>query len=248
MVLDNGVSDVVLSGSAIAIFSDVHFGNVKSKHKQLLTYLQLNRHRISTIVAAGDLIDTWVCPLEESLEEAKPLFEFLAKYYYGQFIYLLGNHDEDIHPICSILPFIMSSLNIIVNNKRIIVLHGHILDPNPYIQTKLSRWMAWFINKFDGWANVDTRKSLVSLSERIKNDPYDQLLEQFETNLFSTFSGKYDIVVTGHTHRPEFRRLHDLLFVNAGDSTEHSTLVLLDERELSLVDYQTGRVLDVESL
>lgn len=59
------------------------------------------------------------------------------------------------------------------------------------------------------------------------NYPFESLLAQ----------GKYDVLVFGHTHRPEIRREQNSLLINPGESggwlTGKSTVALLERKTLS---------------
>jgi UDP-2,3-diacylglucosamine pyrophosphatase LpxH len=243
--LDNLIGD---SGLATIFLSDVHCGDLKSKHSELLKYLVENQKNINKIVIAGDLLDLWVSSFGQALSIASPLLEHIKTNYEGNFHYILGNHDWDLLPLKGILPFIHTSLTFPIGNKKAIALHGHLLDPDPYVKTKFSHYMAWFINKFDKWAKVDTRKALVSLSERIKNDPYEKLLNQYEANLDSVFEGKFDYVITGHTHMSCIKKLNNIIYLNCGDSMQHSTLLIAKKDGFYLFDYVAKKTLAIERI
>jgi UDP-2,3-diacylglucosamine hydrolase len=222
---------------ATIFFSDVHCGDDKSKHAKLLEYLQARQKDIDKIVIVGDLLDLWVASFGKSLSVASPLLDYIAANYQSRFHYILGNHDWDLLPLKTMFPFIHKSLRFPVGKKSAIALHGHLLDPDPYVKTRFSHVMAWFINKFDRWAKVDTRKSLLALSERIKNDPYDKILQQYEANLVGAFEGKFDYIITGHTHIPGIKILNGIVYLNVGDQMQHSTVLVGKKDGFYLFDY-----------
>jgi UDP-2,3-diacylglucosamine pyrophosphatase LpxH len=229
---------------ATVFFSDVHCGDSKSRHAQLLEYLSARQKDIDKIVIVGDLLDLWVSSFGEALSVASPLLEYISTNYAGRFHYILGNHDWDLLPLKNIFPFIHKSLRFPVGNKIAVALHGHLLDPDPYTKTKFSHYMAWFINKFDRWAKIDTRKSLVSLSERVKNDPYEKLLIKYEENLVGTFEDKFDYVITGHTHIPCIKQLNNIIYFNIGDSMQHSSVLVVKKDGFYLFDYVKKKTID----
>ena len=242
--LENLIGD----GELATIFlSDTHIGDAKSKHKELLAYLRPRQKDIDKIVICGDFLDLWVAPLGKVLSEAKPILDFLYTSYQGHVHYILGNHDEELESLHGAFPFIHKSLRFPVGNKWAVALHGHILDDNPYLKTRFSRYMAWFINKFDRWAHIDTRKTLISLSEQIKNDPYDNVIEAFEQKVADVFTGKFDYVITGHTHLyPYMKKLGSVTLINIGDNLQHSTLLIGKMDGFYLFDYYTEKTIDVE--
>ena len=229
---------------ATIFFSDVHCGDDKSKHAELLAYLRKYKKSVDKIIIVGDLLDLWVSSLGKALPTASPLLEFIKKNYEGNFHYILGNHDWDLLPLKPLLPFIHTSLLFNAYDKKVIVLHGHLLDPDPYVKTKFSHYMAWFINKFDRWAKIDTRKALVSLSERIKNDPYEKLLKAYEENIVTMAKGNFDFVIVGHSHQPSIKTIDGVVIINCGDQMQHSTVVIANRDGFFLFDYIAQKTLD----
>ena len=241
MSIDDTIKQIDLVGDtdvATVFISDIHIPDGKSKHVELLDYLKERQKDIHKIILVGDILDLWVTSIDEALVAATPLFDFIYNNYPNKFHYLLGNHDAALLPLKKFFPFMHTSLQFPIGNKKAICLHGHVLDDNPYLKTKFSRFMAWLINKFDRWANIDTRKSLVSLSEQIQNDPYDKLIADYEQSIVDVFEGKFDYVITGHTHLfPYIKKLNDIVYINLGDSLQHSTLMMAKPEGFYLYDY-----------
>lgn len=241
--------DLIGDGGLATIFiSDIHIPDGKSKHKELLSYLVERQKDIDKVVLVGDLLDLWVSGIGNALSAASPFLNFLNDNYKGRVHYVLGNHDLDLLPLKGVFPFIHTSLTFPVGDKKGVCLHGNILDPDPYVKTKFSHYMAWFINKFDGWAKIDTRRSLVSLADRIKNDPYDKVLQGFEDNIVSSFRGKFDYVIVGHTHIPKFTTVDGVTIINCGDQLQHSTVVIAKKDGFYLYDYIAEKTLDVHRI
>jgi putative phosphoesterase len=89
-------------------------------------------------------------------------------------------------------------------------------------------------------------RSTVADFGKIKEPPYVFRYEGREFLLTHTHfaldgyirSGKYDVIVYGHTHRPEFRRSGRALVLNPGEAggwvTGQSSVALLDPLELAV--------------
>jgi UDP-2,3-diacylglucosamine pyrophosphatase LpxH len=235
------------SGLATVFFSDTHCGDNKSKHKELLSYLRPRQKDIDKVILVGDILDLRVASLEEALSAAKPLLDFLNTNFAGKVHYIVGNHDAELEVLHGVFPFIHKSLRFPVGDKVAVALHGHALDENPYLKTKFSHYMAWFINKFDRWAHIDTRKTLVSLSEQIKNDPYDKVIEAFEMKVAEVFGDKFDYVITGHTHLyPYIKKLNGVTLINIGDNIQHTTLLIAKRDGFYLYDYTAKKTIATE--
>jgi UDP-2,3-diacylglucosamine pyrophosphatase LpxH len=221
------------------IVSDLHLGDSKSGHRDFLEFLELQPD-VKRLVIAGDLCDFWVSNLKDILSEGSYLFRYINRRFGQHVYYLLGNHDSDLRPLKDVFPQIKNRVIFFMGDKKkVVVLHGHTIDPNDYIRTRKARVIAWFINKFDRWAHIDTRKMLVGLADQIQNDPYDKLLLQYEKNLTEAFSGKYDIVVTGHTHSMGIKKIDGkLVYCNCGDWLQHRTGLRFYTNKIELVEYR----------
>jgi len=231
------------------IASDLHIGDGKSGHKDFLEFLELQPD-VRRLVIAGDLCDFWVSNVKDIIETGSYLFKYIHLRFGQHVYYLTGNHDADLRPLKDVFPQIKDRVIFFIGDKKkVVVLHGHTLDPNDYIRTRRARIIAWFINKFDGWARIDTRKTLVGLADQIQNDPYDKLLEQYEKNLATTFTGKYDFVVTGHTHYPGLKVLSDkLTYCNTGDFMQHRTALRFHSNKIELVEYKDKTVKRIDTI
>jgi UDP-2,3-diacylglucosamine pyrophosphatase LpxH len=234
---------------ATLLVSDLHIGDGKSKYLDFLAYLEKTEN-IDKLVLVGDTFDFWVSGLDNCLELGKPLIDYVvSRFGHDNLHILVGNHDASLFFLRDTLPFIHKSLRFPVGDKIAVCLHGNVLDDNPYLKTRFSHYMAWFINKFDAWAKIDTRKSLVSLSERIKDDPYDKVIADYEQKIADVFDGKFDYVITGHTHLfPYIKKLNNLIYFNIGDSMQHSTLLIAKKDGFYLYDYIANKTIDAHKV
>jgi UDP-2,3-diacylglucosamine pyrophosphatase LpxH len=224
------------------IASDLHIPDVKSGHREFLETLK-GLDNVSRVILAGDTLDFWVAGLKQVLVEAEPLLTYLFSRFGDQFYYLLGNHDLNLEPMRKFCPNIKERVIFFAkpSNKKICVMHGHQLYPGNYLQSKTARVVAWLVSHFDKWVNTDTRKTLVSLSQQIANDPYDKILAEYEKNMAGAAEGKYDVIVTGHTHLADIKKLTDrILYVNCGDNLQSRNYVLMYDSVVELYDYSSG--------
>lgn len=230
---------------ATVFFSDVHIGDNKSKHAQLLDYLKSERSTIDKVVIVGDFLDLWVSPIGGALSEARPFLEYMFTEYSGRVHYILGNHDEDLEALKGVVPRIHKSLRFPIGDKVGVALHGHVIDPDKLVRTRVARIAAWIVNKFNKWGRIDTRKSLISLAAMIENDINKELLKEYEQRIVDIFIGKYDFVITGHTHVPCIKRFGSLVYINTGDQMQHSTVVIGKSDGFYLYDYINKKTLDI---
>jgi predicted phosphodiesterase len=63
------------------------------------------------------------------------------------------------------------------------------------------------------------------------------VLEEYRQRAREYFASGNDIVVFGHTHRPEIRRWGDKVFCNPGEWIRRYTYAKLENGEMSLWEY-----------
>lgn len=224
------------------IAGDLHCGDPKSGHLEFLEVLK-SLEGVNRIILAGDVCDFWVSNLKKVLIEVEPLFTYLFSKFGDQFYYLLGNHDFNLEPMRRFCPNIKERVIFFAkpSNKKICVLHGHQFYPGTYLQSRTAKVVAWLVSHFDKWVNIDTRKTLVSLSQQIANDPYDKILAEYEKNVAGAAEGKYDVIVTGHTHLADIKKLTErILYVNCGSNLQSRNYVLMYDSVAELWDYSSG--------
>lgn len=135
------------------------------------------------------------------------------------------------------LPKIEKAIRFFNKQKVEFVLHaGDFIAPFTIAKFKsLScNWQGVFGN------NDGEKNGLSSISEgRIKEDPLSIQLDNRKITLIHDINKidpqdleKADVVIFGHTHKPEVRRQDDLLFINPGECggwlTGKSTVALVD--------------------
>lgn len=231
------------------VVSDFHIGDGKSKHLVFYDFL-CARPDIDSLIIAGDFFDLWVTSAGRAFKEGKYLLDYLRERFSGKVVYLTGNHDEDLQYVKSLngIP-IKQFHHFNVGGKSVVVCHGHQYDKNFYLNqaASLARVNAWLVNKVDHFFRIDVRKWLVSLSQKIENDPYDRLIYAFEKEIDKTFGGKFDYVITGHTHLyPYIKKLTNLSLINVGNNIQSNTGLLIDSGMFFLLDYGNGSTKIIE--
>jgi predicted phosphodiesterase len=231
-------------------FSDLHIGDHKSKHFEFYKFLE-SKPNIDSLVMAGDIFDLWVTSAGRSFKEAKYFLDYMYDRFKDNITYLNGNHDEDLQYIKSLhgIP-IKQFHHFNVAGRSVMVCHGHQYDHNFYLNKIgfVAKMNAWAVNRVDKWFKTDVRKWLMSLSEAVQNDPLEKILFTYEHVLKQEFTGIHDVVITGHTHAPCIKEFTNLVYINTGDSLQHSTAVVLDQGTFCLLDYITGAVISEYTL
>ena len=227
---------------SILIASDLHIGSSKSRYNDFLQILK-SRTDIDKVIIAGDLLDLWVANVGVVLDRACILLDYLFKKFDNNFIWLIGNHDADVSHAESIIPNINHEFSIDINGINAYIIHGHQIDNNFYLKhtQPLPKLIAKCVEYIDRKFAIDVRKYLVSLSDKITNDPYDRLLLDFETNA-NIVANKTDsgIIIAGHTHMPAFRRLSNCYYINCGDWIQHRTYIIIDNTHIKLMSFKNA--------
>ncbi|MBN2121049.1 MAG: metallophosphoesterase [Candidatus Omnitrophica bacterium] len=134
------------------------------------------------------------------------------------------------------LPRIEQAVRFFNRNKVDFILHaGDFIAPfslNPFKYLKAD-WLGVFGNN-DGDKQMLSQKS----SSRIKEPPFFLTFDSRRIALTHVFQElEADIVIFGHTHKPEIKKTKDNLFINPGEAgcwlTGKSTVSILDPGSLS---------------
>jgi UDP-2,3-diacylglucosamine pyrophosphatase LpxH len=222
------------------IISDVHIGDPKSGVKDLHFFLDQQKD-VDELIIAGDFVDLWLAGIDDILQEASTIMYYIKSRFKDKFTWIVGNHDIDLEPL------FCSSKIIEVNNKRVLIVHGHQYDESFYLAYMdfIARWIAMGIATINSYTTYDLRRYMLSLSKFMDIDSYEDMIHDVKYTANEKIGGRYDCVIMGHTHKAEIQTLDSgLIYMNCGDWVQHRTAIKLnDSGEFSLIDIK-GKVLD----
>lgn len=227
--------------------SDMHIGDTKGKPAEVLNFLEL-QPEAERLVIVGDLLDLWASRIDKVLAGAKELIAYVTHRFKDNLIYLIGNHDADLVELKNINPKIREYLILNLKDLRILVMHGHKYDEDPYLKyfPRTAKFGAWAVSRVDKALGIDIRKYLMSLSNFQGSTWYAEMLEDFNNNLLEKTEG-YDIVITGHTHWPAINRFDKKVILNTGDFMQHSTGLKMTEDGFYLLSLEDGKIKVLET-
>ncbi len=232
--------------------SDLHVGqyleDLENKKKYLLLLLfEEIRFKNADLVINGDLFDFW---FDYKTVIPKRCFwlcyELQKLVNSGTKIHIIpGNHDYWMFTFFQEMGISIhhQALEIDLHNKRFFIAHGDGFAPKDHgyrvvkyvFRHPLSIWMyrwlhpdvgVWFAEKF-------SRSSRVYTTEREDSNP--NLAPPVYTNVGHSILKKgYDVVVFGHTHKPELTRFEEGTYLNIGNWITDFSYGLLEDGELSL--------------
>jgi UDP-2,3-diacylglucosamine pyrophosphatase LpxH len=238
----------------LVVLSDIHLGTYGCHADELLRYLKSIRPK--RIVLNGDIIDMWQFSKhywpKSHMQVIKLLTGMLAKN--TRITYLTGNHDEMLRKFSGFRlgSFkIENKLVLRLNGKSVWLFHGDVFD----VTMQHSKWLARLgavgydslivINAIVNWFLQKIGREKISLSKRVKDGVKGavKFINDFEkTAADIAIENKFDYVVCGHIHQPQFRTIRtergEVVYLNSGDWVENLTALEYDGKNWSIYKYR----------
>lgn len=225
------------------IISDVHLGSEGSKAKEVTAFLK--SVTCETLILNGDIIDGWQLKKGGSWKKKHTAFFRVVlkmiEYQHTKVIYLRGNHDDFLDQI---IPFSLGKSftiqrDYILNSgkKKFLITHGDIFDSI----TSNMKWLAYLgdvgytlllsmnkiYNQYRSWRGL----SYYSFSQRIKQRVKETVnyVSDFEEKITELAKAYHcDGIICGHIHKPDIRKIDDIIYMNSGDWVESMTALVED--------------------
>ncbi len=242
----------------IVVLSDIHLGTYGCHAEELLKYLKSIRPK--KLILNGDIIDMWQFSKrywpKSHMQVIKHITGLLTKS--TKIVYLTGNHDEMLRKFAG---FKLGSFRIdnkVVMNlqgKKAWIFHGDVFD----VTMQHSKWLARLgavgydmlivINTVVNWLLTKFGRGKISLSKRVKDGVKTavKFINKFEeTAAEIAIENKYDYVICGHIHQPEYRKIQtekgEVLYLNSGDWVENLTALEYDGKRWKIYRYFDDKV------
>ncbi|MEO5601164.1 MAG: UDP-2,3-diacylglucosamine diphosphatase [Cyclobacteriaceae bacterium] len=242
----------------IVVLSDIHLGTYGCHAEELLKYLKSIRPK--KLILNGDIIDMWQFSKrywpKSHMQVIKHITGLLTKS--TKIVYLTGNHDEMLRKFAG---FKLGSFRIdnkVVMNlqgKKAWIFHGDVFD----VTMQHSKWLARLgavgydmlivINTVVNWLLTKFGRGKISLSKRVKDGVKTavKFINKFEeTAAEIAIENKYDYVICGHIHQPEYRKIQtkkgEVLYLNSGDWVENLTALEYDGERWKIYRYSDDKV------
>jgi UDP-2,3-diacylglucosamine pyrophosphatase LpxH len=222
--------------------SDVHLGTRHAQVARLLEFLRDTECEHLYIV--GDFIDGWQLRRKWFwTEDYNVLIQKLLRKNRKQtrVTVLTGNHDEFLEQFFGLnfggMRLVERVIHRAADGKRYLVLHGHQFDGLAHFNRLLDRVGSVLYEKildlnvwvnrvrrmfgFGYWSFASYIKLKAKSAVKYVSD-YEAALVQFATR--SQVQG----VICGHIHRPEIRRVGEVMYMNCGDWVENCTALVED--------------------
>jgi predicted phosphodiesterase len=213
----------------IAVISDLHmgrgdasdrFGHDDARFVRFLRYLESDFERI---VLLGDVYETLMAPrpwdLRGELRTIREAHPRLAERFADRrrYVYVHGNHDI----VAGRLERVPAEWLVRADGVSILFTHGHGYD----LILRRMRWVSELAVWLGGWIMRLGLRGLYRVLDEFEArcrcpDAPDVLGGFHRWALDLAARRRADIVVTGHTHRPDRRRHGNALYLNAGTCSD----------------------------
>lgn len=225
--------------------SDLHLGTPYCQSQKLLQFLEA--YQSSYLYLVGDIIDTWAIGKYWYWDptQSKIIDTIKNKTRSADVFIIGGNHDEgnvaylvDSFPNQSILE---ASSYTTLNNRKLLITHGHQFDGSLIRASSNFHFsLAMLINN---WYYSHNRAKNVIGSVMI-NMFGNPRMQKYYNNISKTLAHTdYIGIVTGHTHKPSFKKLSSgYIYMNTGDWISNCTaLVETLDGEIKLIKWSNPK-------
>jgi len=185
--------------------SDIHLGSYFCQTKLFVSFLQeYKRHEKCQLNLVGDTFDVW------KSSPSDDMIDLLKEYSIKLFI---GNHDSEILIGTIVSDMIVKSDVLTISDKKILITHGHDFDNKFGSNTYLNRVMDAIVYLVSYYLKYDIRSKI----QFVTNHYYKRISNYMEIVSHKLQSAKFDVLIYGHTHMPEYTNRSDIRFINLGD-------------------------------
>jgi len=237
--------------SASYFISDAHLGihidGRENRQDYLFSFFDQIRDHAASLYIIGDLFDFWI----EYKYAIRPDYFAVVSRLHGlvesgvEIHYLAGNHDFALGPFLRDIVGVKiyeDHLETVVQGRKVHLYHGDGLVKkdvgyrilkrilrNPFNQ-KLYRLIHPNIGvPLGSFFSGSSRKMLV-------NWITEEKLEEYRQNAVRLLANN-DIVMFGHTHRPELQKYGEKIYVNTGEWIRRFTFAKMENGEIGLWEW-----------
>lgn len=204
----------------VAVVSDLHLGTFGCQAKQIIAYLRSIQPEI--LILNGDIIDMWQFSKHyfpaTHMQVIREIFSLLSKG--TKVYYITGNHDDKLrmYSDLNLGNFTLTDKLILeINNKKIWIFHGDVFDATTKGWAKILAKMGGvgydlliLMNQTTNWFLKILGREKMSFSKKVKQSVKKAVswISNFEeTAAELAIDHGYDIVICGHIHQPQMRKV-----------------------------------------
>ena len=233
----------------MVVVSDLHFGSpASSADRAFPAFLDEVAASGSALCINGDGFDVLQSSTVALATSGFPLLRRLQDLSASgtRIYYVLGNHDHVLEHVLFDLPFVVAPfLNLRSGGQLIRIEHGHVHEPF-YARFPGLYELGGRLGRLALLANADAyqlfARAQQALDDRRRRSNGETSRYPHHVAAEALFQRGFDAAVFGHTHQPEMRNLAGGTFVNGGDWLHHRTFVRIEAGQLSLEEWEPGRL------
>lgn len=224
--------------------SDIHLGSVGCKSQELIHFLK--KFKFENLYLVGDIIDFW--KLKNKFYWSQSQSDLLKKFLdlsrkNVKIVWILGNHDDILREY---LEYNIKFGNIIIKNSdvyesikngKILIIHGDEFDGIIkyskfifFIGDVLYTWLLYLNHYFNKFRNLLGLKYWsLSLFLKQKTKQAIMFINEYEKAIsLECKKNGYSGVICGHIHKPEIKKINDIMYYNTGDWVESCSALIED--------------------
>ena len=220
----SGYLQVVKTGPTY-IISDLHAGDrgprdsfaYGNREKEFSDFLDYVTKQNGKLIIVGDLLDCWQFNVSKVITVRLPLLDRLSSM--GA-VYILGNHDADLNYFAgtnllnhSLIRNAKRGLTLVVNGKRIRLIHGH--EADPYCISDIpgvGRITAILSGIAEDKHGSPMASKYKTIAQKVVG-PMDRAVSHFNwlrgkpsrekqmNRALKSLACTYDVLISGHTHK-----------------------------------------------
>lgn len=224
----------------------------------------INQYSFEKIYIVGDFVDIWLLKkrLYWNQEHTDVIRKILKRSKKSDITFIVGNHDEfccNFFGQFGNIEICNCSEYITVNNKKLLIIHGHQFD---YV-TKYAKWLS-VLGSLAYSVLVSLNLILDNIRHKMKFKKHWSLSSYVKKNIknavafifnferaLSTFAKthKYDGVICGHIHTPTIKKIDNIYYLNTGDWVESCTAIMENYNgEIQLINFWNNKTEIIQTL
>lgn len=227
------------------ITSDWHLGSPLFIGNRGKLHHLLEETECNSLILLGDIIDVWEDKAYNITYEYQSLINLINKKFERNLKYILGNHDPMYYDIKATFPKVtIYELEYKDKENSIIFLHGDKFDKLILNYSPLAKFLFyinWVTLRLGFDLSLKFRKLFYSVAAKKKEEYYNKLVLDIESETIELFKSDYKNIIMGHTHWPKIL-YHDCgIYMNCGDMVGNFSYIIFDDRSKTLDLYNHGR-------
>lgn len=221
----------------LLFISDLHLGSPLFRAENKV--LSLLNGEYDRVFILGDVLDVWENDLDSIVFNNKRIIDRINKL--DNVVVVKGNHDPSIYELSSVFynAIVCPAYRCSVDGKIMVMVHGDECDEliiKYSWSAKLLFSIHWICQRFGLNIKGFFRNLFHSVSMKVDNKYYNELVLDIEKDLVSKYKDGCDCLIVGHTHFPKLIQRDNIVYINCGDWIWNRSYVVYKDNEFKLIN------------